>query len=69
MKPNMSSADRIVRLLIVVIIAILYFTGTITGVLGYILLALGTVFLLTSILGSCPLYTLFGITTCKIKKQ
>lgn len=69
MKLNMSSADRIVRLLIVAIVATLYFTGTVTGILGYVLLAVGAIFLLTSIVGFCPLYTLFGISTCKIKKQ
>lgn len=69
MKLNMSSADRIVRLLIVAIVATLYFTVTVTGILGYVLLAVGAIFLLTSIVGFCPLYTLFGISTCKIKKQ
>ncbi|MBK7290605.1 MAG: DUF2892 domain-containing protein [Chitinophagaceae bacterium] len=69
MKLNMSSTDRIARLLIVAILVTLYFTGTVTGILGYVLLAVGAIFLLTSIIGFCPLYTLFGISTCKIKKQ
>ncbi len=69
MKLNMSSTDRIARLFIVAIVATLYFTGTVTGILGYVLLAVGAIFLLTSIVGSCPLYTLFGISTCKKKKQ
>ena len=69
MKLNMSSTDRIARLLIVVIVAVLYFTGSVPGILGYLLLAVGVIFLLTSIVGFCPLYTLFGISTCKIKKQ
>lgn len=69
MKLNMSSTDRIARLLIVAILGTLYFTGTVTGILGYVLLAVGAIFLLTSIIGFCPLYTLFGISTCKIKKQ
>ena len=67
MKLNMSSTDRIARLLIVAILVTLYFTGTV--ILGYVLLAVGAIFLLTSIIGFCPLYTLFGISTCKIKKQ
>lgn len=69
MKLNMSSTDRIARLLIVVIVAVLYFTGSVPGILGYLLLAVGVIFLLTSIVGFCPLYTLFGISTCKIKKK
>ena len=67
MKHNMGNADRIIRVLIAVIIAILYFTNTITGTLGYILLGVGGVFLLTSLIGSCPLYSLFGLNSCKVK--
>lgn len=67
MKLNMGSADRIIRALIAVAIAVLYFTNVITGTLGIVLLVLGAVFLLTSIVGFCPLYTIFGIRTCAKK--
>jgi hypothetical protein len=69
MKMNMSSSDRLVRLLIVALIAVLFFTNTVTGLFGYVLLAVAAIFLLTSLIGSCPLYSLFGISTCKVKKQ
>ena len=65
MKVNMSSADRIIRVIIAVIFAALYFTGTVSGTLGLVLTFLGVVFLLTSIVGFCPLYTIFGIRTKK----
>ena len=65
MKKNMNSADRIFRLLLVAIIAVLYFTNTITGTWGMVLLILGIVFVLTSIVGFCPLYAVFGISTNK----
>ncbi len=68
MKANMSSADRIIRLVIAAIIATLYFTHVITGTLGIILLVLAAVFTLTSFISFCPLYTLFGISTCPVKK-
>ncbi len=68
MKANMSSADRIIRLVIAAIIATLYFTNVITGTLGIILLVLAAVFTLTSFISFCPLYTLFGISTCPVKK-
>lgn len=68
MKANMSSADRIIRLVIAAIIATLYFTNVITGTLGIILLVLAAVFTLTSFISFCPLYTLFGISTCSVKK-
>ena len=64
MKLNMGGADRIIRALIAVAIAVLYFTNVITGTLGIVLLVLGAVFLLTSIVGFCPLYAPFGIRTC-----
>lgn len=67
MKKNMGTADRIIRILIAVIIGILYFTGTITGTLGIVLLVLAGVFVLTSFVGVCPLYVPFGIKTCSAK--
>ena len=68
MKQNMGSADRIIRVLAAAVIAILFITNTITGTPGYILLGVGCIFLLTSLVGSCPLYSLLGINTCKVKK-
>ena len=67
MKKNMGNADRIIRVLIAAIIAWLYFSGTITGTLGIVLLALAIIFVLTSLVGFCPLYAPFGIRTCPAK--
>jgi hypothetical protein len=67
MKKNMGTADRAIRIIVALIITVLYFTGTITGMLGTVLLVLGAVFLATSFISFCPLYTLFGISTCKVK--
>lgn len=67
MKTNMGTLDRILRVVVAVVIAILYFTGTISGTLGYVLLALGGIFLLTSVISFCPLYLPFGISTCPKK--
>ena len=61
----MGSADRTIRILIAVVIAILYFTGTISGVLGIILGILAIIFVLTSFMGSCLLYYPFKINTKK----
>jgi hypothetical protein len=51
------------------VIAILYFTNVIGGTLGIVLLVLAGVFVLTSAIGFCPLYAIFGISTCPAKKQ
>ncbi|MEM7487065.1 MAG: DUF2892 domain-containing protein [Bacteroidota bacterium] len=69
MKKNMGSADRIIRFVIAAIIAILYFTGTISGTWGIVLLALAGVFVLTSFISFCPLYAPFGIRTCSVKQK
>jgi hypothetical protein len=65
MKTNMGSADRIIRILLAVVFAALYFTGTVQGTLGIVLLVLGGVFVATSVISFCPLYTLIGVNTCK----
>ena len=67
MKKNMGSTDRIVRILAAIAFAVLYFTGTVSGTAGLVLLILGAVFLLTSFVSFCPLYAPFGISTCKMK--
>jgi len=64
MKKNMGGADRIIRLLLAIIMASLALTGLVSGSAGVILLAIGAIFLLTSIVGMCPLYSLIGFNTC-----
>lgn len=68
MKKNMGNADRVIRLILAAIFAALYFTGTVTGTVGIVLLALGGVFVLTSLVSFCPLYTIVGLNTCPVKK-
>lgn len=65
MKKNMGNADRIIRSVIAVVVAALYFADVITGTLGIVLMVLAAVFLLTSLVSFCPLYAPFGIKTCK----
>jgi len=67
MKKNMGNADRIIRLIIAAVIAILFFSNIISGTLGLVLLVLAGVFTLTSFISFCPLYTLVGINTCPKK--
>lgn len=64
----MGAIDRIVRIVIAVLIAVLYFNGTISGTLGIVLLVLGVVFLLTSLFSICPLYLPFGLKTNRSSK-
>ena len=49
MKKNMGSVDRIVRVVLAAVLAILFFTKVVTGTIGIVLLALAAIFLLTSV--------------------
>jgi len=65
MKNNMSRTDKAIRLSVAALIVLLAFAKVITGTWAIILIILAGVFVLTSILGLCPLYLLFGISTNK----
>jgi len=65
MKKNMGTLDRAVRILIAIILGILILTGKISGTLAWVLGIISVVFLLTSIIGWCPLYVTLGISTIK----
>lgn len=69
MKYNMGNADRIIRTLAGVIAILLVIFLPIPGTMGWILITAGAVFILTSIAGVCPLYTLLGIKTCATRKK
>ena len=68
MKKNMGAADRFIRVIAAILFFYLYYDNIVTGALGIALFALGAIFMLTSIIGSCPLYTLIGINTCSARK-
>jgi len=63
MKKNMGNADRLIRIAIAIIIAVLFFTGKISGTIGIVLLIFAGIFVLTSLVSSCPLYLPMGINT------
>lgn len=65
MKKNMGNADRIIRLLLAAGLAYLYFANIITGTWGIVLAIIASIFTVTSLAGLCPLYSLFGIKTCR----
>lgn len=65
MKQNMGSTDRIIRVVLAVAVAVLYFTGLISGTVAIILGILAIVFLLTSVVGFCPLYLPLKLSTKK----
>ena len=69
MKKNMSGLDRTLRILVAIAIGILYFTNVISGTLAIILLIIAGIFIITGFVGVCPLYSLLGISTCKVHEH
>ena len=69
MKKNMGSLDRFIRLAVVMLISFLSMKAVINGTLSLILLGVSIIFLLTSLIGYCPLYSVFGIQTCPKDKK
>ena len=65
MKKNIGTVDKVIRILIAVVFVVLYFTNVASGTLGIILLILAAVFVVTSLLGFCPLYALLGLSSAK----
>lgn len=69
MNKNIGVIDRVLRLAIVVAVAVLYFAGVIHAALAIILGIVAVVFLLTSIVGTCPLYLPFKLSTRKSRSE
>ena len=65
MSKNMGVVDRVIRILVAIVIGVLIFTDRIGGVLAIILGIVGAVFLLTSVVGSCPAYIPLKFSTRK----
>lgn len=67
MKKNINSIDRIARLLIAAVVAILYFTHQIQGTLAVILGIAAIIIAATALINFCPIYYILGISTKKNK--
>jgi hypothetical protein len=68
MKKNMGTADRIVRLIAAIAVGVLYGLNLISGTVAIVLGVVAIAFLATSLLGWCPLYLPFSLSTCKTAK-
>lgn len=65
MKKNMGTLDKAIRILVAVVIIALFFANIISGTVAIVLLALSAIFILTSLIGFCPLYFPLHISTNK----
>ncbi|MCW1148407.1 YgaP family membrane protein [Flavobacterium lacisediminis] len=69
MKKNVGTGDRFLRVMIGVIALILGLSGMLDGTLKWVVLGVGAIMVLTASMQFCPLYTLLGINTCKVKPK
>lgn len=62
MRNNVGQADRVIRIILALLLFSLFFI--LEGNLKYLAL-IGIIPLVTAFIKFCPLYTLFGVNTCK----
>lgn len=63
MKKNLGNTDRIIRLVIAGILALLWFQNIVPGTWGNVLLAAGALLAITSLVSFCPIYKLLGLNS------
>jgi len=69
MKKNMGKVDKGIRILIALILLIAIYLELVATPWSIVLLVISAVLVLTSFISFCPMYTLFGISTCKVKNK
>lgn len=71
MKTNMGGLDRIIRIVIAAIIGYSFYSGALSfdSTWGIVAAIVGGIFVVTSMISSCPLYQLVGLSSCPIKKE
>lgn len=65
---NEGAVDRIIRAIIGVVALVAAVAVGFGSVGGIVLLVLGGVLVVTAAVGFCPLYRVFGINTCPVRK-
>jgi predicted Na+-dependent transporter len=69
MTKNVGSIDKVVRIIVALVAAYFAYTKEFeTAWLGYVLWAVAIIMLLTALTSRCPLFSIFGISTCKVKE-
>ena len=69
MKKNVGNGDRFLRIMIGIIALILVMANVVEGTMMWIALVVGVIMVVTSSIQICPLYSVFGINTCKVKEK
>ncbi|MEY8021492.1 DUF2892 domain-containing protein [Muriicola sp. SD30] len=69
MKKNMGALDKLIRVVVALVAGALVYYEVVTGMYSYVLLTITAIFLLTSLIGFCPLYGIFGLNTCAVRSK
>lgn len=69
MKKNLGNIDRIIRLVVAGVLAMLWFQNVITGTWAIVAIVVAAVFALTSFISWCPIYALLGLKSTPKKQQ
>lgn len=65
MQNNVGKTDKLIRTIVALIIAALYFTGTIEGTVAAVLGIIAIIFAVTSLIGTCPIYLILKLSSKK----
>lgn len=66
MNTNEGTIDRVLRAVGALVAFIAAFAVGIGSIVGIVLAVVGAILLVTSAVGFCPLYRVFGMSTCKV---
>ncbi len=68
MKKNVGNSDKLIRLILAVVLFLIVYFEKVSGTTQYVLLVIALIAAGTSLINYCPLYSIFGINTCKNTK-
>lgn len=66
-KTNEGTVDRALRVIVGIALLAAYFLYPL-GAWGWVAALVGVIALVTGAVGTCPVYSLLGISTCPVKK-
>lgn len=69
MKNNMGMLDKSIRIIIAAALVYLVNTDAVTGTLSYVLSGIAILLVITSFIGCCPFYLLWGITSAANEEE
>ena len=68
MNANVGTTDKTIRLVLALVAAVFAFVAGISTTLGIVLIVVGVVLAATAFTGFCPIYRVFGISTCPVRR-